>query len=517
MSKTYKLAFAALAIAGIMAPAVAKPQPWQAQDQVIYQIFVRSFSDSDGDRIGDLNGIRQKIGYMKSLGVTSLLLTPIAPSLMYHNYYPSDFAGIDPKFGTMETLRQLIKAAHAQGMKVYLDEEFQYAESDNPWLKDSLGNPKSRYSDRIIYNGPHNTDPESGPYNLKAIPTYTGPIEIATVNLPNPKVRVYFEQMFVNFAKAGVDGFRIDHMMDDLDGKGKIKNLFSAFWAPIFAKTRAVNPHIVFIAEQADWGYGDDWLVRGGADLAFAFPIRMAIAEFNAAKLSTAINKTLQVTPDGKGQIIFIENHDVSRFATLAGGDARKQRLGAALTVFLKGTPLIYYGQEIGMKGALSDKWHSDANDIPDREAFRWSADLEARGSAIWYKSDKPWWTERYNRSNDGVSLQEEENDPSSLVSFYRRLLAIRHAHPELVAGDEAVIATDQKNVVAVLRSTPDRASLLVANLGDQPVTVHFTTGSLPKPLDGRPLKNLINGTIERAGTSDLSLAPYEAKLVSAN
>ena len=141
---------------------------------------------------------------------------------------------------------------------------------------------------------------------------------------------------------------------------------------------------------------------------------------------------------------MFIENHDMNRFASEMSGDARKERIGAALNILLQGTPLIYYGQEIGMKGRQNKTWGTDANDIPVREAFEWTAKGESPGSATWYQGTDAWWTDRYAKDGDGISVEEEARDPASLLSFYRRLLALRRARPELVSGDERVVATDR-------------------------------------------------------------------------
>ncbi len=358
---------------------------WIAQDEVVYQIFVRSFRDSNGDRIGDLAGIRESLGYLHDLGITSLLLTPINPSPTYHNYFASRFDGVDSTFGDARSLHDLIEAVHARGMKIYLDEEIQYAVPGNPWLDSSLGNPRSRYANAILYDDSSHARTSPIIYGLTALPTWTGAkIPVANVNLRDSAVVAYFEDLFASLVDPnrdgrfddGVDGFRLDHMMDDLDGTPRLAHLFADFWAPVFARARAVNPRIRFIAEQADWGYGEDWLTRGGADLVFGFPLRTAIATLNRDSIAAAIAGTLQHVPPGKGVLVFIENHDTNRFASVVGCDPRKERAGAALDVLLKGTPLIYYGQEIGMKGMQSHAWNSDANDIPDREAFKWTRRL---------------------------------------------------------------------------------------------------------------------------------------------
>ena len=507
-------------------PTAATSPGWAATDEVFYQIFVRSFRDSDGDRIGDLPGIEHALPYLKRLGVTSLLLTPICPSPFYHNYFCTSFDAVDPAYGGERAWRSLVRAVHARGLKIYLDVEDQYVAQGHPWWTQSQGNPASPYSRYLIYHGPGNTQPATAVFDITGAPAYDGrPVGITTVNLRDPAVEAYFQRIFLAFVDPngdgrftdGVDGFRLDHMMDDLDGKPELKNLFADFWAPIFARVRAANPRVRFIAEQGDWGDGEDWLTRGGADLVFAFPLQRAIATLNRDSIAAAIAATLARTPAGKGQIVFVENHDVERFASRVAGDARQERIGAALDLLLQGTPLIYYGQEIGMKGKQASNWGWGWNDIPVREAFRWTAHEQDPGSAIWYRGSGAWWTGRFNRDGDGISVAQEQNDPASLLSFYRRLIALRRARPELRDGDERVLPTDRPDVLAVLRSTPTRASLLLVNLSDQPRTVTLEARELPPSLTGWALSDLLSGKpVASAGKRVMvALEPYGVKLVS--
>jgi alpha-amylase len=455
------------------------------RSEIFYHIFVRSFRDSNGDRIGDLHGIMEKLDYLSFLGITSILLTPLYPSPVYHNYFATSFEDIDAEFGDLKAFFELVKAIHARKMKIYIDQEIQYVAGDHPWFKESLGHPESRYSHYIIYNGPGNSNPESGIFGLSALPTYDGQlIPIATVNLFYPAVRKYYEDLFLSWIdpnhngrfEDGVDGFRIDHMMDDLDNKGKVTNLLQGFWRPLFARLRLANPKIKIIAEQADWGYGLDQLTKGDADGAFAFPIHQALLSFDKKKIVDAIKQTEQVTPAGKEQLIFIENHDTIRFASAVQNNPAKEKIGAALNVLLHGTPDIYYGQEIGMRGIQSTTYGSDANDIPVREAFKWSRYVESAGSAIWYKDTGPWWTTAYNRNDDGVSLQEEVADPSSLITFYRRLIKLRSDRSEFQSGKQIVLANDQPEVLSILHAGEATSSLLAINLGAQPVETRVTT-----------------------------------------
>jgi glycosidase len=459
--------------------AAASPAP--AQDnrpsEIVYQIFVRSFRDTNGDRQGDLNGIRESIPYLKSLGVTTVLLTPIQPSPFYHSYFPTRFSGVDPAYGDMASFRRLVAALHAAGMKLILDEEFQYVAEGHPWLRD---HPE------LILSKADSKEPEplySGSLRLESWDGRT--YEVATVDLTAPGVRDTFDLYLMGWADLGVDGFRLDHMMDDLDHKGRLTDLFVRFWRPIFKDLKARHPGLELIAEQADWGYGGDWLSRGGIDTVFAFPLRSALVKLDKAAIDKAIAETAAVTPPGKRQLVFIENHDTERFASLAGGDPAKLRLAAAFDLFLRGTPLIYYGQELGMRGRKTEAWSSDANDIPDREAFRWSADERAPGQATWYAGDGPWWRDRYNRSHDGVSAAEEDHDPASLLNWYRRLAALRHERPEWRDGDQGEVCPKVKDVVCLMRKSGAHRSLMIANLS--PTRTEFDLSPVAAA-DMRPL-----------------------------
>jgi alpha-amylase len=471
------LAATAHTLAGTVTPA-------QADSEVFYQIFIRSFRDANGDRIGDLRGLESQLDYLQRLGVTSVLLTPLQPSPFYHNYFASSFEGIDPAFGTLADFHSLVRAMHARHLRIYLDQEIQYVTGEHQWLRDSQGNPASRFSHYILYNAAGNRDPESAFLGLHTLASYDGrEIFAASVNLRDPKVVAYFQKLFTSWVdphgdgslRDGVDGFRIDHMMDDLDGKGKITGLFAGFWRPVFAAVRAVDPAVRIVAEQYDWGYGDDCLNRGGVDAVFAFPLRNALVSFDKAKILEAIRETARRTPAGKTQLTFVENHDVERFASLVGASPAKEKIGAAFTLLLQGTPLIYYGQEIGMRGAQSSAFHTDANDIGVREAFRWTSDLEASGSAIWYVGDHPWWTNRFNRSGDGVSVEEETGKPESLLNFYRRLLGIRARRAELRTGSQTILCAQAPSVVCFVRGLGNARSLIAINLAADPVTVELS------------------------------------------
>lgn len=447
-----------------------------AGEEVFYHLFFRSFRDSDGDRIGDLQGLTGKLNYLQDLGVTSLLLTPLQPSPFYHNYFATDFETIEPRYGTMDDYFAFVRAAHARGLKVYLDLEIQYVAEGHPWWTQSLGKPETKFADYLLWRDPQHRQAE--PFLTQAKwEGYDGRrIGIAMVDMNQAAVKRYFERVLLFWAdphsdgsgRDGADGFRIDHMMDDLDNKGLAKHLFADFWTPLIRAVKARRPGFRILAEQSDWGYGQDWLARGNADLVFAFPLRGALIKLDKRGIVKALRETEAVTPAGKGQIVFLENHDTDRFMSLVGSDPARARAGAALALLIKGEPLLYYGQELGMRGITRKGTMSDSAHIPLREAFRWSADLAAPGSAIWYKSGQPWWTERTNRSHDGVSV-EEQGKPDSLLGWYRKLLALRQTRPELRSGSQRILCDDASKVVCILREAGAARTLLLVNLGTVP------------------------------------------------
>jgi len=452
-------------------PQSRQPQP---RPQVFYQIFFRSFRDSNGDRIGDLKGLTSELGYIKDLGATTILLTPLQPSPYYHNYFATAFEAIDPAYGTLADYFAFIRAAHALGLEVYLDEEFQYVAQGHPWWRDSICKPHAPFANYLLWKDRQHCIAE--PFlNKPRWQGYDGRwIGIAMVNLENPDVQRYFRKLLLFWAdphgdgsgRDGVDGFRIDHMMDDLDHKGLDTHLFANFWAPIFRALKARRPPLRILAEQADWGYGGKWLTQGHVDMVFAFPLRQALVSLNKAQIVHAIQATAAATPPGKTQLIFLENHDVDRYMSSVGDDPARARAGAAIELTLAGDPLIYYGQELGMRGRAIPNDFSDETQIPSREAFRWRRDLLAPGSAIWYRSDPRAWHARYNRSGDGVSLQEERADPNSLYHWYRKLLTLRRVRPSLSEGSQRLVCAASPGVLCVLRQKGRQRTLLLVNLG---------------------------------------------------
>jgi glycosidase len=455
----------------------------KSKGEIIYHVFLRSFFDSNGDTQGDLNGLKQKLPYLQELGITSILLLPLYDADCYHNYFANDFEKIDAEFGTMQDYISLVKEVHRRGMKIYLDMETQYVTEKHLWWKDAVGNPKSKFSDYILFEDSAHTIPATIVADLKGLNSYEGSfIKITTVNLRSKKVLEYNRKLFSFFVDPnkdgkfddGADGFRLDHAMDNLDGKSALTNLFVDFWEPLLTSLKKINPKLKNVAEQADWkDYGFTYFEKSGVDRMFGFGIQSAILSFDKQQLINKADTVLVQCPKAKEQIIFIENHDMFRFATVEAS-IEKQRVAAALMMLIGGVPSIYYGQEIGMKGTFGILGNTDGNGIPCREAFEWYKIVEGKGMAIWYKNTGEWWDKTNLQPNDGISVEEQINDSSSLLNYYKKLIRLKQSNPALANGTHQNASNNNNKVFSFYRKYENEKVLVVVNLSDDKQTTVF-------------------------------------------
>ncbi len=500
-------------------PKTQHPQA-RAKEEIIYHVFQRSFYDSNGDMQGDLNGIRLKLDYLQKLGVTAILLTPLYQSPFYHNYFADDFKNIDPTYGTMRDYLALIKELHKRGMKFYMDMETQYVTEDHIWWKDGVNNLHSKYSDYILYDDKAHTTPSTIIFNLKGLLGYDSVYRrITTVNLYSKGVQDYNYKLFKFWVDPngdgkfddGVDGFRLDHMMDNLDNKEP--DLFEKFWRPLLSKLRLVNPKLNIVAEQAQWGsLGLDYFKNGGVDRVFAFRLAFAIRSFKKDQIVKAADSTFLATPANKQQVVFLENHDTPRFSYGVKGNADQLKLGAALNLLLGGIPSIYYGQELGMSGTNAALGATDANDIPNRSAFEWYKSDQGKGMAYWYNVKGPW-RKTFNNdvANDGISLEEEQGDPNSLWNFYRKMISIRKAHPEISKGKYQTLTNSSGDVFSFIRYEGARQIVVAVNLSDKPRNAEITLRN------AAPLKVIYGAPagMQNGSRISLSLPPYGLEVLN--
>ncbi len=502
------------------------PENWE--NEVFYQIFPRSFRDSNGDGIGDFNGIAQKLDYLQALGVTAVWLNPITRSHAYHNYFSDDFDSTDTNFGSNVDFTNLVKALHARGMKIFIDMETQYISRHHLWYLNSSMNPSSAYGPYIVYRGAGNTIPDT-----LSFLGYDGQwLTNMVLNLRSPGLLSYEKRMYASWVDPngdgkfddGVDGFRLDHFMDNLDGNGENPHMFNDFWKPLFDTLRGINPRLFFLAEQADWGIGSNELTNGNTDGVFAIPLQMDIRSFDKNTILDGITQTLAGTPAGKFQFTIIENHDMNRFASVVGSDPGKLRIGAALLLSLKGVPCLYYGQEIGMRGVGQNWDGGDSGDIPKREAFKWNRIVSSPGMALWYKNTGPWWTATSLHDSDGTSLEEQQADSASLWYYYQKLIGIRKGSIALRVGSYTTVNTTNANVLAFVRSynadTTHQNIAVAVNLSNTAQSANLDFTSTPVQAADHQMLDMMRSqsfaplSISNISSYPLSIPPYGVSII---
>jgi glycosidase len=482
------------------------PNKKELEEEIFYLIFPRSFYDSDGDRIGDLNGITQQLDYIQDLGVTSIIMTPLYPSSYYHNYFTHDFYGIDPEFGTLNDYLKMVKEIHRRGMKFYMDTELQYVIKEHPWFMESFNNPDSKYSDFVIYKDSLNTEAETMVFDLKGLKSYDGYYtDITIVNLYNKEVSKYISDYYAFWIdpnndgsfEDGVDGFRIDAFFDDQLKKGILTNLTENFWLPLIDTSKRINPEVTFVAEQATWDDGDahNWMKKSGVDVAYSFGLYFLLT--NPAKLNEYFNWSNQNLPKGKNMFAFLDQHDTDRALSSIDNNTEKYKQQATLAYLMKFIPYIYYGQEIGMLGkkikeigkeSLDEL--SDGLDIPVREPFEWTSNINDKGMALWYENIEPYWSEKHIKSHDGISVEEQHNDSNSILNFYRKLLKFRSSNSMFTKGDFEILENSIDSVFTYCRWNETSGSVLAFNFTNESSSITINKEDLPFDYSGNNWEN---------------------------
>ncbi|WP_299365792.1 alpha-amylase family glycosyl hydrolase [Winogradskyella sp.] len=474
-------------------------------DEVIYHVMQRSFYDSNGDRHGDLNGFVEKLDYLKELGVTTILFTPLYESGFYHNYFPTNYENIDQEYGTKEDYINFVKAVHKKGLKFLMDMETQYAQSGNIWFDDSYKNPDSEYSDFIYYSDSLNHYPEQifmpSKSPLHDFTAWPGDKHhIVFLDLNNETVKQWMTDFYTYWVDPnkdgnfndGVDGFRIDHIMDDLDYKGLFTNMYQDFWKPIFKECKAINPNIFVLGEQSNWNeYGEKMVSLSGADAAFSFPLRFAIAgeegthdmyidptsngvKMDPNRIHKVVKESMSKFTDSTFTVNFLENHDTARWASVVNNNEGQKRVAAVLNILLPGVPSIYYGQELGLTGQTSE-WGSDANHIPVREAFPWTADKTTLGNALWYKDTGEWWEQSFwnTEAINTLNLEAQKKDKNSLWHHYKALISIRTQNRAFQQGTYEPFFVDQENIIAFKRQFENEVRYVIINTSEELISLN--------------------------------------------
>ena len=487
--------------------------PWW-NDTVFYQVFVRSFYDSDGDGVGDINGLIEKLDYLNDgdpttdddLGVTGIWLMPINESPSYHGYDVVDYFTVDQEYGTNEDFQRLMEAAHARGIRVIIDLVINHTGRDHPWFQEARGARDAEKRDWYVWA---DADPGyKGPEGQKVwhcIPNgcYYGVFwdGMPDLNFENPEVtdaiyditRFWLEEM-------GVDGFRLDAVKHLIEN-GPLQEFTGATYAwfeDYYAFYKSVNPDAFTVGEA--WGPTRQVVRFTGdkVDVAFEFDLAQAILSSVRSRDISGRSQIQKIQSDvvrdyPPGQYAtFLANHDQDRAFSQLDEDVEKAMLAATWQLTSPGVPFIYYGEEIGMTGVRTGN-----TDEPRRLPMQWSAEANAG-----FTTGRPWSAPARDYTVRNVAALE--NDPDSLLNHYRQLIRLRNASPALRIGDWLPVDSGSRRVYAYLRHHGDETLLMLLNLHSEPVSDYSLkldegplTGGVTATLllgDGTPGAPLVNG-----------------------
>ena len=438
----------------------------------IYQIYPRSFCDSNGDGIGDLQGVISKLDYLQELGINGIWLMPIHPSTTYHKYNVSDYTAIDPAYGTMEDFDALMAACEARDIHVILDLVVNHTGSEHVWFKDAvkylqnLGdaepNPADCPSLEYYFFGkeqkPGWCQVEGTDWYYEAMFNFDMP----DLNLESEAVRAEITDIMQFWLDKGVAGFRLDAAKEFFSGSVS-RNVAVLDW--IRQTAVSLKPDVYLVAEVWEsfnqitqyyasgitsifnFAFGDSSgkiisVIRGAGDPAVVSTYATALEKADAAYLGQ--NPDYIDAP-------FLSNHDVGRIAGFCAGDALKTKLAGAMNILMGGSCFIYYGEEIGMVGS--------GNDPSKRAPMFWN---DARDNGTTNPPPECTLPESYPFG----SLESQVNDEASVYNYYRQAIAIRNALPVITHGRAtAETALNVGCVSAVRRTWEEEHCIILMNI----------------------------------------------------
>ena len=448
-----------------------------------YEIFVYSFCDSNGDGIGDLAGVRSKLDYLQTLGVTGIWMMPIHPSTTYHKYNVSDYYAIDPAYGTMDDFRALMEDCKARNIKVILDLVVNHSGYDHQWFQaaadylkklpqgQELDAAACPYMEYYTFS----REPGNGMRELIGTDWYYEAMfspDMPDLNLDNPALRQEIEKIMRFWLDEGVSGFRLDAAKEFFTGKVS-KNLEVLSWLQETAT--AIDPQAYLVAEVWE-GFATitDYYESGITSIFnFAFGdstgkiisvIRGAGNPATVSTYATALEKADKAYIGNNPDYIdapFLSNHDVGRIAGFCAKDPQKTKLAGAMNLFMSGSAFIYYGEEIGMTGA--------GNDPSKRAPMYWNA---ARDSGTTQPPPECIIPEEYPFG----SLEEQKSDDYSVFNYYRQAIAIRNALPAVSHGrTTAEVALNKGCVSAFRKNWEGEECIVLMNISQETALADLT------------------------------------------
>lgn len=499
-----------------------------------YEVFVYSFYDSDGDGIGDLNGLTKKLDYINDgddttdtdLGCNEIWLMPIMPSTTYHKYDVTDYYNIDPEYGTLEDFKVLIEECHSRGINVIIDFVMNHTSSQHEWFKTACEYLQSLEADQVpdknacpyvdYYN--FSKEPQGGYYQVSGTDWYyEGQFwsEMPDLNLANESVRQEYTDIVQYWLDLGVDGFRLDAVKEFYSGN-TTANVEVLSWFTDMVKSKKEDAYLVgeawtdYNTYSQYYGSGMDSLF----DFSFADSTGYISKVLNGSaksgastygKAIVAVNEAISKFTDSYINAPFYTNHDLSRSSGYYTGDYDENqiKMGQAMNLLMSGNAFLYYGEEIGMKGSGKDE--------NKRLGMYWSEDTDMEGMCSGPK-DADSVEMKYD------SLQEQQKDPSSIYNFVKQVIKLRNIYPEIARGTVTFNEDLSNDQICVLTKEYEGSELMIIfNISENENTVD---------LSGVSLNGKEAGNIEVAGTlqttedevsvdgSKITLPTYSVELI---
>ncbi len=452
----------------------------------LLQVYVRAYQDSDGDGIGDLPGLVQRLDYIRELGVRGIWLMPIFRSQdQDHGYAVADYRDIDPDLGTLADFDRLVQEAHARGLGVVLDYTPNHSAADHPLFEAARATRQGPYRDWYVWS-----DAEPAAWNIYGKnPWYPDDHgwyfagfsdQMPEFNWRKPEVLAWHQDNLRFWLNRGVDGFRFDAVGNLVEngpyaweGQAQNHEIMAALRVTV---QQYPNRFIVCEAPGDPVAFGAP--TSCGASFAFGHHARVVAAALGDP---ASVERIGQYYLDARhsGMVGFVSNHDSfagQRLWERMRGDAQRYRLAAATYLLQSPTAVLYYGEEIGMAGG-----RGLGGDHKLRAPMSWGPP----GSAAGFSSAAPFRAHASNHATHHV--QGQLTDPNSLLHFYRRLLALRNGQAALARG--AYVAAEQQDwMLGFERSAPDQRVLVVLNYGARPGTLRWR--GLPALAQLQPLWN---------------------------
>ncbi|MCJ8166623.1 alpha-glucosidase [Pontibacter sp. E15-1] len=540
------------------------------KEAIVYQIYPRSFQDSDGNGVGDLEGIISRLDYIKSLGVTAVWLNPIYASPNDDNGYDiSDYRAIMPEFGTMQDFDRMLEEMHKRDIKLVMDMVVNHSSDEHAWFKQSRSSRTSPYRDYYHWwpaekgkpNYRYSLFDEKGDawkYDSLTNAYYLHYFsqKQPDLNWENPKVRQEVYDIMKFWAEKGVDGFRLDAFQFAAKDttfpafpKGFEKNFvqYYAMQGNLHQYLQEMNEEVfskydvMSVAEGAGRNFEDAHKLvdedRNELNMAYAFDgVDIAKREgYSLTHFKTVFSKWDSAFAENGWLSIFLSNHDQARLVNRYGNDAPEFRAPSTkmLNTFIlsmRGTPYVYYGDELGMTNIGFDsisqyqdiaaingykKVLHEGGDVNaylkdlkfasrdnGRTPMQWDASQHAG-----FTNGNPWLP--VNQNYKQVNVAAKDKDPNSVLNHFRKMTQVRQENPVLVYGDYKLLLPDHKQVYAYTRTLGDQKMLVLLNFSSEKADIELPAAV---KVDDVVINNL--STAEHKSTR-FSLSPYQAVIYS--